>query len=255
MRLFTFIAMLFFSTNLLYAQIIIQDTIVTKKGKNKKKTDLPPEPNTFNLEINHDNMFGFHPKFKGSIGYDFNKSYTFYAVLWNNPVFAPITTSTTKSNDQWLEIGIGGSMSLFKRTLTINPALGIVNGKFLNGQTAYLVEGVTPSMNVKFDNKSFEFEAQGNGFFTLRTQNDANDFFMVRISPGIVINKTISIGGHFEDFQKIHPNPQNQFQWVGGYMKINFSEKNHMKFIAGTNFNNNRLYSKELYRFSAGMSF
>jgi hypothetical protein len=220
--------------------------------KKKKEENLPPEASTFQVQLHQDNGFGFYPKIKASIGIDYNKSFTINASMFTNPALAAGANNPVRGADLWLETGVGFSTSFFKKTLFINPSLNLVSGKYLNGKSSLLVEGVAPSIHLTYQKKAFDLEVLGTAYFNLRNFSSGGntDYVWVQLYPGLKINKWLTIGAHYEEFREVHPADLNMYRWAGGFLKFTIGEKYSMRFMGGKNFNNNKLYAEEYYRFS-----
>lgn len=220
--------------------------------KKKKGEDLPPEASTFQVQLHQDNGFGFYPKIKASIGLDYNKSLTLNAAMFSNPILATGSNNSQRGADLWLETGIGFSTSFFKKTLHVNPSLNLVSGKYLNGKNGLLAEGIAPSLHATYQKKALDIEILGTAYINLRTFSSGvnNDYLWVQLYPGLKINKWLTIGAHYEEFRVVHPNDVNMYRWAGGFLKFTIGDKYNMRFMGGKNFNDNKLYAGEYYRFS-----
>lgn len=238
---------------LLCISLFAQQVVDKKK---KKEEDLPPEASTFQVQLHQDNGFGFHTRVKGSIGYDYKKSFTFQALLFTNPYYAIGTNNPKAGSDLWLETSFGFSTSFFKKTLFVNPSIGVVSGKFLNGKDALVAEGIVPSLFLTYKKSAIDFEMQGSGFVNLRSfQSVRGDHIWLQFYPGLKINKWLTLGAHLEEFSEIHPSQTNQYRWAGGFLKVTIGDKYVMRMAAGKNLNNNNLYSGEYYKFSTVIPF
>ncbi len=242
-------------TLLLLSLCLFAQQVVDKKKK--KEEDLPPEASTFQVQLHQDNGFGFYTRVKGSVGYDYKKSITFQALLFTNPYYGLGTNNPKVGSDLWLETSVGFSTSFFKKTLFVNPSIGVVSGKFLNGKDALVAEGIAPSLFLTYKKNAIDFEMQGNGFVNLRSfqSGGRGDHIWLQFYPGVKATKWLTVGAHLEDFSEIHPAQTNMYRWVGGFLKITIGDKYIMRMSAGRNLNNNNLYSSEFYKFSTVIPF
>jgi hypothetical protein len=241
-RLSTFILLLF-----------VMNAFAQEANKKKKKEeDLPPEASTFQVQLHQDNGFGFYPKIKASIGIDYNKSFTINASMFTNPILAVGANNPKKGADLWLETGLGFSTSFFKKRLFINPSLNLISGKYLNGKDGLVAEGLAPSLHLTYQQKAFDLEILGTAYFNLRNFSVAGnmDYLWVQFYPGLKVNKWLTIGAHYEEFREVHPADANMYRWAGGFLKFTIADKYSMRFMGGKNFNDNKLYAEEYYRFS-----
>ncbi|MFY7652327.1 MAG: DUF6733 family protein, partial [Chitinophagaceae bacterium] len=164
-------------------------------------------------------------------------------ILWTTPSFG-----TGGGGGLWTEFGAGVNFKAAGGKLTINPSLGILNGKLLsNGSYAIPFEGIVPSVTSNLNTSKFEGQfylgyyaatrkgkvAQAGGGHT--TAGVQNNFLHYWLNAGIKTNSAISLGLHYEHLRS---NPSvgassDAYKWFGPYIQLTAPKGYGLRFTGG----------------------
>lgn len=214
-------------------------------------------PETFTIGLSMDNAFGFNPSLYGSFGLGKDGSWdgislTYYGIFWTNPSYG----TRIDGSDLWLETGVGIGFTGLADRLFVNPSIGLTHGKLLSDSPrGTLAEGIVPSVVAKFNDGKLEGELFFSYYKALQNKgSNAGDYLLYWILPGIRVSRRVSIGMHYERFERIrHAGgvTGKQYAWLGGYLKFNLSDRYTFRFSAGVNSADNGIYSNNFYKLTS----
>lgn len=221
--------------------------------------DPAPEKalSSFALALNQDNAFGFYPAVYGSFGLNQKTSFTFYSIFWTNPQFGTPETGT----DLWTEFGVGLGFSLWKDQISLQPAIGLTNGRLLSGKADGVAsEGVVASLTTFYYGKRLELEAFLSYYRSISREDFAfNDYTLYWAYPGVIISDNISVGLHVESFDLVGSGfdviTGPLYSWWGGYAKFTINDKYSLRFSTGKNTRKASAYAGDFYKVSAFIAF
>lgn len=195
---------------------------------------LENDNSTFTLQINQDNSFGFFPMVFGTMPFK-EVDLTFYSVFWSSPIFA-----NPDGSGSLIETGMGVGFS--QANWYLNPSLGFTHGIFTNSRDtngngrAVVCESIVPSITVYFKNEKLESEFFTAWYCNLREEGSPQtNYLFVWFLPGIIFNKYISSGLHYEQFRNTSDEVAF-YERYGLYFKTTFREKYAIRFSAGLNY-------------------
>ena len=214
-------------------------------------------PESFTVILSQDNAFGFNPSLYGSYGIGKDGSWdgislTYYSIFWTNPSYGTLIDGS----DLWLETGVGIGVSALSNKVYINPSIGLTHGKLLSDSPrGAFAEGIVPNVNATFNDGRLEGEAFFAYYKALKNKgSNSGDYLLYWILPGVRVSKRVSLGMHYERFDRIrHARGEtgNQYAWLGGYVKFNLSNRYIFRFSAGVNSADNGIYSDNFYKLAA----
>jgi hypothetical protein len=189
---------------------------------------------TYVLGAGQDSYFGFYVTGTGSYPIAKNKSVTFYANFWTNPVFGNASTGT----DFWTEVGTGINFTCLNQQFNFNPTLGFTYGKVLSGgEKGVLGDGLVPGALASFHNRRIDINAGAVWFKALQhTGPVTTDYVWFWFVPGYRLSNHLTAGIHLEDFYQSRQTgaiPRNLYLWMGPYLQFNFKNGVFLKVAAG----------------------
>ena len=203
---------------------------------------------TFTVALNQDNAFGFAPAVFGSFGLNEKIDFTYYGIFWTNHAY------TNDGGDAWTETGIGLGFPALDGKAYINPSIGFTHGSLLsNSPTGKLGEGLVPNVAVFYTGDKLETEFYLGYYKALRDGGVSADFILYWLYPGWIISDKVSAGLHYEQFYLTRDDTglsENQYQWLGAYIKFSTGGKYAFRFSLGDNMASNPLYSGSYYKLS-----
>jgi len=214
-------------------------------------------PEAFVVVLSQDNAFGFNPSLYGSFGIGKDGSwdgisFTYYNIFWTNPSYGTLIDGS----DLWLETGVGIGLSVLSGKGYVNPSIGLTHGKLLSDSPrGSFAEGIVPSVTATFNDGRLEGEVFFAYYKALKNKgSNSGDYLLYWILPGVRVSKRVSLGMHYERFDRIrHARGEtgNQYAWLGGYLKFNLSNRYIFRFSAGVNSADNGIYSDNFYKLAA----
>ncbi len=213
--------------------------------------DTASVPETFAIVLSQDNAFGFNPAVFGSFGLNAQSgvSFTFYSIFWTNPSYGTLIDGS----DLWLETGAGISFTGLDGRLFLNPSIGLTHGRLLSDSPRGAVaEGIVPSVAALFSDGIFESELYFSWYKGLKNKgNNAGDYLLYWILPGVRVSKRVALGLHYEGFDRVRHargDTGQQYAWLGGFLKFNLSNRYIFRFSTGSNTAKNGIYSDGFYK-------
>ena len=204
------------------------------------------QTSTFSIALNQDNAFGFAPAVYGSFGIKENLDFTYYGIFWTNHAY------TNEGGDAWTETGIGVGFPALDGKAYINPSLGFTHGSLLsNSPSGSFGEGIVPNVVAFYADDKLETELYFGYYKALRDGGVSADFILYWAYPGYVFSNKFSAGLHYEQFHLTRDDTglsENQYQWLGAYVKFTSGDKYTFRFSFGDNLNDNPLYSGSFYK-------
>ncbi|MEM1118907.1 MAG: DUF6733 family protein [Bacteroidota bacterium] len=209
-------------------------------------TSLIAQTSTFSIALNQDNAFGFAPAVYGSFNVKEKFDFTYYGIFWTNHAY------TNEGGDAWTETGIGLGFTALQEKAYINPSLGFTHGSLLsNSPSGNFGEGIVPSVVAFYADEKLETELYFGYYKALRDGGNSADFILYWAYPGYIFSDKFSAGLHYEQFYLTRDDSgisENQYQWLGAYVKFSAGDKYTFRFSFGDNLGNNPLYSGSYYK-------
>lgn len=163
-------------------------------------------PETFTIVLSQDNAFGFNPSLYGSFGIGKDGSwdgisFTYYNIFWTNPSYGTLIDGS----DLWLETGVGIGLSALSGKVYVNPSIGLTHGKLLSDSPrGSFAEGIVPSISATFNDGRLEGEVFFAYYKALKNNgSNSGDYLLYWILPGVRVSKRVSLGMHYERFDRI----------------------------------------------------
>jgi len=209
---------------------------------------LAGQTSTFAVSLNQDNAFGFAPAVYGSFNVKEKFDFTYYGIFWTNHAY------TNEGGDAWTETGIGLGFPALDGKAYINPSLGFTHGSLLsNSPSGSFGERVVPNVVAFYADDKLETELYFGYYKALRDGGNSADFILYWAYPGYIFSEKFSAGLHYEQFYLTRDDTgfsENQYQWLGAYVKFTSGDKYTFRFSFGDNLADNQLYSGSYYKLS-----
>lgn len=215
---------------------------------------LVAQNSTFSVALNQDNAFGFAPAVYGSFGIKENLDFTYYGIFWTNHAF------TNNGAGTWTETGIGLGFPALDGKAYINPSLGFTHGSLLSNGTkegGNFGEGIVPSFVTYYTGDKLETEIYLGYYKALRDGGISSDYLFYWVYPGYIFSDKFAAGIHYEQFYLTRDDiggSENQYQWLGAYVKFTADNTHTFRFSMGENLANNEFYSTNFYKLSVLVS-
>lgn len=204
------------------------------------------QTSTFSVALNQDNAFGFAPAVYGSFNVKEKFDFTYYGIFWTNHAY------TNDGGDAWTETGIGLGFSALDEKAYINPSLGFTHGSLLsNSAPGSFGEGIVPNIVAFYADDRLETELYFGYYKALRDGGISADFILYWAYPGYVFSDKLAAGLHYEQFYLTRDDTglsENQYQWLGAYVKFTAANKYTFRFSFGDNLTDNPLYAGSYYK-------
>jgi hypothetical protein len=212
------------------------------------------------VTLNQDSFFGFYPILNGSYSVNDRFSLTFYGLFWTNPGFSPNGTGGT---GLWTEVAVGVSFTLLEGALSVNPAVGFLNGALLSGAgRAIPFEGVVSQISFSHAGKYTEGQLFA-AYYIATAAPSNNDFFHWWLTAGVRPfadsnnwMQIISTGVHFEQLYQTESaagGTGNLYTWLGPYMQFTLPNNTFLRVSTGWDLKNR--VSGNFYKATFGYAF
>ncbi len=212
------------------------------------------------VTLNQDVFFGFYPILNGSYAINDRFALTFYGLFWTNPALTP---SGTGGSGLWTELGVGVSFALFDKLVTVNPAIGYLNGTLLSGASRPRpFDGIVSQ--VSFSHAGTYTEGQLYfAYYAATSAPSNNDFLHWWTTAGLRpfanrdnVTQILSFGVHFEQLYQTKArisSTSNIYTWLGPYVQVTLPNNVFLRVNAGWDLQDN--ISGSFYKASMGFVF
>ncbi|MCS7022730.1 MAG: hypothetical protein NZ703_13325 [Gemmataceae bacterium] len=211
------------------------------------------------ITLNQDSFFGFYPILSGSYSITDRIAFTFYGLFWTNPGFSPTGTGT----GLWTEFGFGVNFSLFDGAVSVNPAIGYLNGSLLSGSSrATVFDGIVAQISFSHAGKYTEGQLYG-AYYIATSAPSNNNFVHWWVTGGVrpFADRTdwtqiFSTGFHFEQLYQTKAkvgDTSNIYTWLGPYVQITFPNSIFLRITTGWDLQDR--VSSSFYKATMGFAF
>lgn len=197
-------------------------------------------PFSGSVTLNQDSFFGFYPILNGSYALNDRFALTFYGLFWTNPGFTP---SGRGGTGLWTEFAGGISFSILDGLISLNPAVGFLNGRLLSGaDRANAFEGIVAQLNISHADKYTEAQVFG-AYYVSTAAPSNNNFAHYWVTGGIRPfadnsnwTQILSTGVHFEQLFQTKAKEGttgNIYTWIGPYLQLTLPNDVFLRINAG----------------------
>lgn len=217
-------------------------------------------PFSGSVTLNQDSFFGFYPILNGSYALNDRFALTFYGLFWTNSGFTPTGTGGT---GLWTEFALGISFSILDGAITVNPAVGFLNGALLSGADRSVpFEGVVSQVSFSHAAKYTEGQLFA-AYYTATSAPSNNDFFHWWLTAGVRPfadncnwTQIVSVGAHFEQLYQTKAragDTSNIYTWLGPYVQFTLPNNVFLRVNSGWDLQDN--VSGNFYKATIGYMF
>ncbi|MCS7045574.1 MAG: hypothetical protein NZO58_04380 [Gemmataceae bacterium] len=223
-------------------------------------SDEPAQKFSGSVTLNQDSFFGFYPILNGSYAITDKCALTFYGLFWTNPGFTP---SGTTGTGLWTEVAAGISFPILDGAVSVNPAVGFLNGALLSSaDRANAFEGIVSQISFSHAAKYTEGQLFM-AYYAATSAPSNNNFLHWWVTAGLRPwadntdwTQIVSAGVHFEQLYRTKAEigeARNIYSWLGPYLQVTLPNNAFLRVNAGWDLQD--LVSGTFYKATIGYAF